>query len=124
MIVLCLIYHSPSEFRNALLFKDSVLVDRIFQVFDRDDDGEICFQEYVACLSILSLKASSEEKLTCNTLRSFMINFHTLDFYMFMFVKAYCKIFLVVSFQIYDFDNDGMLSASDLTAVVAATLRY
>lgn len=53
-----------------------------------------------------------------------MINFHTLDFYMFMFVKAYCKIFLVVSFQIYDFDNDGMLSASDLTAVVAATLRY
>lgn len=28
-----------------------------------------------------------------------------------------------VSFQIYDFDGDGYISVSDLTAVVAATLR-
>lgn len=30
---------------------------------------------------------------------------------------------LVVSFQIYDFDGDNYISVSDLTAVVAATLR-
>lgn len=29
----------------------------------------------------------------------------------------------LVSFQIYDFDGDGLLSPGDLTAVVAATLR-
>ena len=53
------------EFRNALLFKDSVLVDRLFRVFDVDDDGEISFQEFIACLSILSTKATQEEKLQC-----------------------------------------------------------
>lgn len=99
------------EFRSALLFKDSVLVDRIFQVFDRDDDGEICFQEYVACLSILSLKASSDEKLQCKPcpLPSPF--------------KAIETTTNLVAFQIYDFDGDGLLSVSDLTAVVAATLR-
>jgi Ca2+-binding EF-hand superfamily protein len=48
------------------MFKDSTLVDRIFSVFDLDDDGVISFTEYIACLSILSSKATSEEKLKCN----------------------------------------------------------
>lgn len=29
----------------------------------------------------------------------------------------------IVSFQIYDFDGDGFISVTDLTAVLAATLR-
>ena len=33
-----------------------------------------------------------------------------------------CLIF-IVSFQIYDFDCDGSISISDVTAVVAASLR-
>ncbi len=32
-------------------------------------------------------------------------------------------IYNLVSFQIYDFDGDNYISISDLTAVVAATLR-
>ena len=34
---------------------------------------------------------------------------------------SHCR--ALVSFQIYDFDGDGLLSPGDLTAVVAATLR-
>ncbi len=32
-------------------------------------------------------------------------------------------IILLVSFHIYDFDGDGFISVTDLTAVLAATLR-
>lgn len=33
------------------------------------------------------------------------------------------KILFIVSFQIYDFDGDSYISTTDLTALVAATLR-
>ena len=48
-----------------MLFRDSALIDRIFRVFDKDDDNMISFNEYVSCLAILSNKASDEEKLKC-----------------------------------------------------------
>jgi Ca2+-binding EF-hand superfamily protein len=39
-------------------------------------------------------------------------------------ISVYCyPLFILVSFQIYDFDGDNYISVSDLTAVVAATLR-
>lgn len=75
-----------------MLFKDSALLDRIFRVFDADDDNQISFMEFLSCLSIISSKASKEDKIK-------------------------------FSFQIYDFDGDNFISTTDLTAVVAATLR-
>lgn len=75
-----------------MLFKDSALLDRIFRVFDADDDNQISFMEYLTCLSIISSKANKDEKIK-------------------------------FSFAIYDFDGDGFISVTDLTAVVAATLR-
>ena len=75
-----------------MLFKDSALLDRMFRVFDKNDDNVITFDEYIECLSIISTKATKEEKMK-------------------------------LSFQIYDYDCDGLISTSDLTAVVAATLR-
>eukprot|EP01038_Epipyxis_sp_PR26KG_P010153 gene10153-13656_t len=80
------------EFQAAILFKDSALLDRIFQVFDIDKDDTISFTEYCSCLSAISSKASKDDKIT-------------------------------FSFQIYDFDGDGLISIGDLTAVVVATLR-
>jgi serine/threonine-protein phosphatase 2B regulatory subunit len=80
------------QFQAAMLFKDSALLDRIFRVFDLDDDNQISFPEYLSCLSIISSKATKEDKLK-------------------------------FSFQIYDFDGDSYISTTDLTAVVAATLR-
>lgn len=48
-----------------MLFKDSALLDIIFRVFDVDDDSLISFDEYMNCLSIISSKASKEDKLKC-----------------------------------------------------------
>jgi len=56
-----------------MLFRDSVLVDRIFRVFDKQDHNAITFEEYIACLSVLSNKASDEDKLKCNQLLIFLI---------------------------------------------------
>ena len=48
-----------------MLFQDSALMDRIFKVFDTDDDNMIDFNEYISCLSTVSNKATAEDKLKC-----------------------------------------------------------
>lgn len=52
-----------SQFQAVLLFKDSAMIDRIFRVFDANEDDIISFEEYLQCLSVLSSKASRAEKL-------------------------------------------------------------
>ena len=49
-----------------MLFKDSALLDRMFRIFDRNDDNVISFDEYINCLSVISNKASKEDKMKCN----------------------------------------------------------
>ena len=86
-----------------MLFKDSALLDRIFRVFDVDDDNEIIFSEYLSCMSMISSKATKEEKLKCKLLfsTSYLFGLFTLVLYLhFLFT---------VSFQIYDFDGDGLI---------------
>ena len=55
-----------SQFQVAMLFKDSALLDRMFRIFDRNDDNVISFDEYINCLSVISNKASKEDKMKCN----------------------------------------------------------
>ena len=62
MITLIIFYR---QFQGAMLFRDSAVVDRIFRVFDKDDDNMISFEEYLTCLATLSNKASEENKLKC-----------------------------------------------------------
>jgi Ca2+-binding EF-hand superfamily protein len=45
-----------------MLFADSALLDQIFRVFDANDDDQISFEEYLKCLSVISNKASREDK--------------------------------------------------------------
>ncbi|GAB9472178.1 hypothetical protein Gpo141_00009363 [Globisporangium polare] len=54
-----------SDFQTALGFtvKESLYVDRIFQLFDANGDSCISFGEFLQSVSILSSKASTEEKL-------------------------------------------------------------
>lgn len=40
-------------------FRDSFLLDRIFSIFDQNQDGDISFQEYLSCLSIISNKGTN-----------------------------------------------------------------
>ena len=56
---------SKAQFQSAMLFQDSILMDRIFAVFDADNDNLISFDDYVACLSTVSNKAKPEDKLKC-----------------------------------------------------------
>jgi len=52
------------EFQKALGFKESLYVDRIFQLFDEDGDLNITFVEFICGLSILSTKGTLEEKMS------------------------------------------------------------
>jgi len=56
-----------------MLFKDSALLDRMFRVFDLDDDDQISFQEYLSCLSTISTKASKEDKVKCRPFLKFQL---------------------------------------------------
>ena len=53
-----------------MLLRDSSLVDRLFDVVDRDKDDFIVFADYIYCLSLLSNKASNESKIK----RKWMMN--------------------------------------------------
>lgn len=56
-----------SEFQTALGFtaKESLYVDRIFQLFDANGDSFISFPEFLQSVSVLSAKGSTDEKIRC-----------------------------------------------------------
>ena len=54
---------SRTQFQEVMLFRDTAILDRIFRVFDTDEDQKISFSEYLSCISIISMKASETEKL-------------------------------------------------------------
>lgn len=56
-----------SEFQTALGFtvKESLYVDRIFQLFDTNNDNFISFDEFLQSVSVLSSKGSTAEKVKC-----------------------------------------------------------
>lgn len=56
-----------SEFQTALGFtvKESLYVDRIFQLFDINNDSLISFSEFLQSISILSSKGKPDEKMRC-----------------------------------------------------------
>mmetsp|Transcript_10790 Transcript_10790/g.15802 ORF Transcript_10790/g.15802 Transcript_10790/m.15802 type:complete len:187 (+) Transcript_10790:161-721(+) len=51
------------EFRDALGLKDSLMVRRMFKLFDGDNNGTIDFREFIVGLSVFNEKATMEEKL-------------------------------------------------------------
>mmetsp|Transcript_9131 Transcript_9131/g.21670 ORF Transcript_9131/g.21670 Transcript_9131/m.21670 type:complete len:211 (-) Transcript_9131:94-726(-) len=51
------------EFQLALGCRDSLFVNRIFQLFDKNSDGLINFSEFLAGIAILSSKATLQDKL-------------------------------------------------------------
>lgn len=56
------------EFQSALGFRDSAFVNRIFQLFDKNEDNAINFNEFICGLSVLSIRGTLEEKLQCTSL--------------------------------------------------------
>lgn len=56
-------YIELQKFQAAMLFKDSAFLDRIFRVFDTNEDDKISFSEYITCLSFISNRSPKESKL-------------------------------------------------------------
>lgn len=112
---------SKAQFQSAMLFQDSILMDRIFAVFDADSDNLISFDDYIACLSTVSNKAKPEDKLKC-AFSSIMCPASSSSLPLSLCAPCFLST-NKVSFKIYDCDGDGFIGTGDLTAVVAATLR-
>ena len=53
------------NFQEAVLFRDTGLLDRIFSAFDVNGMGTVTFSDYIQGLSKLSNKASITDKLQC-----------------------------------------------------------
>mmetsp|Transcript_7893 Transcript_7893/g.21563 ORF Transcript_7893/g.21563 Transcript_7893/m.21563 type:complete len:286 (-) Transcript_7893:120-977(-) len=51
-----------NEFESSLGLSHSLFSDRIFQLFDKNSDGNISFDEFVTGLSVFSARASREDK--------------------------------------------------------------
>ena len=62
-----------SEFKEALGLKSSEFVNRMFNMFDEDGNGEIDFVEFVTGLSVFSSKGTESEKINCNFDFSFFL---------------------------------------------------
>ncbi|RLN45705.1 hypothetical protein BBJ28_00018497, partial [Nothophytophthora sp. Chile5] len=92
-----------SEFQTALGFtvKESLYVDRIFQLFDSNSDNFISFSEFLQSVSVLSSKGSTAEKIK----------------------SSVCSALLLVSFDLLDFDRDGKLSTQDLLSMLEACIQ-
>ena len=56
------------EFKQAVGFRGSKYVSRMFQLFDADSDGTIDFKEFVRALSTLSDRGTIDEKLALSFL--------------------------------------------------------
>lgn len=53
-----------AEFQMALGLKDSMFVNRMFRLFDKDGNGSISFEEFAVGLSVFNEKATLDEKVT------------------------------------------------------------
>jgi Ca2+-binding EF-hand superfamily protein len=50
---------------NPVTPQDSVFVERMFAIFDKNGDGSINFHEFISGLSVFCSDATLEEKMRC-----------------------------------------------------------
>ena len=74
-----------AELKRIPGLEENPLLNRFFSIVDKDNNGEIDFQEFIQCLLESSISAESKLKF---------------------------------AFQIYDIDNDGFISKSELYQVL------
>ena len=51
------------EFRSLVGLKDGFFFERIFSMFDKNNDGQIVFTEFVKCIAFLTSRIPVEERL-------------------------------------------------------------
>jgi serine/threonine-protein phosphatase 2B regulatory subunit len=109
-----------SEFQTALGFtvKESLYVDRIFQLFDTNGDSFISFGEFLDSLSVLSSKGTPDEKLKCAW--HILPSFHLRSC---LVAHLLCLCVPAVSFDVLDADRDGKLSKQELLSMLEACIH-
>ena len=63
--VLFLLLSSFREFRMLVGLKEGFFFERIFSMFDKNNDGQIVFTEFVKCLAFLTSRIPMEDRLQC-----------------------------------------------------------
>ena len=81
----------------------------VFNVFDDNGDGSIEFEEFLQALSITS-RGKLEDKLECK-----LIKIHETES-----VQPMMNFFLKGAFRLYDLDNDGTITKTEMTQIVEA----
>lgn len=56
------------EFQTLVGLKDGLYLERLFALFDSNNDGSIAFKEFLQCISFLSSKMPKEERVKCECL--------------------------------------------------------
>ena len=56
---------SSRRFHDAVLFRNALLAERVYSIFDSRKEGAVNFLDYIKGMSRLSNKASVDEKVKC-----------------------------------------------------------
>lgn len=57
---------SKEEFLNIKEFQGNPLLERVIDVFDENQDGEVQFTEFISSLAVFSQNGNDDAKLHCN----------------------------------------------------------
>ncbi|KAG9509022.1 Calcineurin subunit B type 2 [Fragariocoptes setiger] len=108
---------SVDEFMTLPELQQNPLVQRVIDIFDTDQNGEVDFKEFIQGVSQFSVKGDKESKLKCKYIHGHkMLNSIRSNITLTLFFKS--SINHTVAFRIYDMDNDGFISNGELFQVL------
>ena len=79
--------------------KEGFFFERLFSMFDRNNDGQIVFTEFVKCLGFMTSRLPSDERLHC---------------------KRCCCFLFIDLFRFYDLKQDNEISRDELKRITEA----
>ena len=107
---------SLADFAKYLQLPPLGAVNQVFNMYDRDKDGQIDFREFLIGLHILSHPASTEETLKLAFNVNILIQQQQQKTYKIFFSIIFCL------FKMFDPESKGYISLSDLKSILYSAL--